>query len=112
MARDKPICAAVSTIQLLVTFSNEQHQQYRRFESDALNALFLQTIYRFYGFSCHQAMRRGTFRLPVPALRVKSSLMSASTAKRLINYMPFCAWCVGVAFLRGRADRAVRDRKF
>jgi hypothetical protein len=51
-----------------------------------------------------------TIRLPVPALGVESPAMSVSAAKRLIGYMPFCAWCVGVAFLRGHANRAVRDR--
>jgi hypothetical protein len=60
----------------------------------------------------HISARGDTFRLPVPALRVESAVMSVSAAKRLISYMPFCAWCIGVAFLRGHANRAVRDGKF
>jgi hypothetical protein len=71
MARDKPIYATVSTIQLLVTSLTNNTTRYRRFESDALSVLFLQTIYRFYEFSCHRAMRRGHISIACPGFASK-----------------------------------------
>ena len=114
MARDKPIYATVSTIQLLVTSLTNNTSSIvvlsRTLPTHFSFKQFIDLIDFLVTGQCAAGIIvsawADTFRLPVPALGVESRPMSVSVTKRLTSYMPFFAWCVGVAFLRGHANQS------